>query len=359
MKFIYLSRRSNKSGFFILDHLLRNTAHIPDAVVLPAGAGREIHQKLEKISEPAGSLLELQILERSPCNSIEGLCSEFDIPVIEVSDINTPEGLLRFQSASPDLLVLGGGWPQLLSREVYTCAPLGVINTHPSLLPHYRGTDVHRWQIYEGVKVSGTTIHYVDANFDTGNILAQCAITVGLGETPQQLAMRAGLVAGPLMERVLQNISETPPNLVESEQQDQTVSRESYFSRWPWENREFLAIRWKEPNYKILQLILASTQEDARYNGPYFRVDGKDVIVRRASIVDRENGPLVEPGEVVMLDAAGLVVACGQGMLRLEVLQEMTSFWPGGSNTSPPVFGYEFCLENKISTGSSLQEGSY
>jgi methionyl-tRNA formyltransferase len=359
VKFIYLSRHNNRSGFFILDHLLRNTLHVPEAVLLPTGAGREIHQKLEERSGSESSCYELPTLERSQCIAIEGLCREFNIPVIEIADINAPEGLLRVQSASPDLLVLGGGWPQLLSKEVCKCAPLGVINTHPSLLPGFRGTDVHRWQIYEGVNVSGTTIHYIDGNFDTGNVLAQCAIAVWLGDTPQQLAIRTGLSAGPLMEGVLQKISETAPNLLAGQQQNQMVGKESYFSRWPWEDRQFLAIRWKEPNYKILQLILASTQENIRYNGPHFRVMGKDVIVRRASIVDRELDLSVEPGEVVMLDPAGLVVACGQGMLRLEILQEMTSFWPEGFNTVAPIFGYEFCLEHNIQIGITLQESVY
>ena len=65
-----------------------------------------------------------------------------------------------------------------------------IINIHPSLLPRFKGTHVHEQAIAEGVKVSGCTVHFVAAEVDSGPIIAQAAVPVLDGDTPETLAAR-------------------------------------------------------------------------------------------------------------------------------------------------------------------------
>jgi phosphoribosylglycinamide formyltransferase 1 len=65
-----------------------------------------------------------------------------------------------------------------------------IINIHPSLLPAFKGTHVHEQAIAAGAKVSGCTVHFVAAEVDSGPIIAQSAVPVLQGDTPETLAAR-------------------------------------------------------------------------------------------------------------------------------------------------------------------------
>src|SRR5689334_1443420 len=65
-----------------------------------------------------------------------------------------------------------------------------MLNIHPSLLPLFRGTHTHERALAEGVLVHGCTVHFVVPELDAGPIVAQAAIPVVPGDTPDSLAAR-------------------------------------------------------------------------------------------------------------------------------------------------------------------------
>jgi phosphoribosylglycinamide formyltransferase-1 len=87
-------------------------------------------------------------------------------------------------------LVCLAGYMRLLSPVVLRAYPGRVLNVHPSLLPSFPGLDAQRQAWEHGVKISGATVHMVDEGLDTGPILAQEAVPVMDGDTPQALAVR-------------------------------------------------------------------------------------------------------------------------------------------------------------------------
>jgi phosphoribosylglycinamide formyltransferase-1 len=62
------------------------------------------------------------------------------------------------------------------------------LNIHPSLLPAFRGLHTHARVLAEGVKITGCTVHFVREEMDTGPIVAQAAVPVLPGDTPESLA---------------------------------------------------------------------------------------------------------------------------------------------------------------------------
>jgi phosphoribosylglycinamide formyltransferase-1 len=78
---------------------------------------------------------------------------------------------------APDLVVLAG-FMRIVGPAVLARFPFRIVNVHPALLPAFPGTDGPAQAIAKGVRLSGCTVHLVDAGVDTGPILAQGAVPV-------------------------------------------------------------------------------------------------------------------------------------------------------------------------------------
>jgi len=87
-------------------------------------------------------------------------------------------------------LVVFAGFMRLVSASFIRAFPDRIINIHPSLLPAFPGAHAHRDAIAAGVKVSGCTIHFVDASVDGGPIILQRAVPIHEGDTEDSLAAR-------------------------------------------------------------------------------------------------------------------------------------------------------------------------
>lgn len=93
-----------------------------------------------------------------------------------------------------DLIVLAGFLVKIPAKMIETYENR-IINIHPSLIPSfcgvgYYGLKVHEAALKRGVKVTGATVHFVDSGMDTGPIIAQKAVEVLPGDTPEILQRR-------------------------------------------------------------------------------------------------------------------------------------------------------------------------
>ena len=93
-----------------------------------------------------------------------------------------------------DLIVLAG-YMTILSKNFTKKHPERIINVHPALIPSfcgkgYYGLRVHEEALARGVKVTGATVHFVNEIPDGGRIIAQKAVRVREGDTPEVLQRR-------------------------------------------------------------------------------------------------------------------------------------------------------------------------
>ena len=93
-----------------------------------------------------------------------------------------------------DLIVLAG-FLCILSEDFVKRYPRRILNVHPSLIPAFcgdgfYGLKVHEAALARGVKVTGATVHFVNEITDGGEIIAQAAVTVPEGITPEELQKR-------------------------------------------------------------------------------------------------------------------------------------------------------------------------
>jgi phosphoribosylglycinamide formyltransferase-1 len=90
-----------------------------------------------------------------------------------------------------------------------------LLNIHPSLLPLFRGVDTHERALEAGVLIHGCTVHYVVPELDAGPIVAQAAVQVLPGDTPDSLASRVLAQEHVLYPRALRLICEGRARLVD------------------------------------------------------------------------------------------------------------------------------------------------
>jgi phosphoribosylglycinamide formyltransferase-1 len=102
----------------------------------------------------------------------------------------------------PDLVV-SAGFMKILGPQFLSHFNGRVVNTHPALLPAFPGAHAVPEALAYGVRVTGCTVHLVDAGVDTGPILAQRAVEVGDGDTEETLHERIKVVERRLLVDVL------------------------------------------------------------------------------------------------------------------------------------------------------------
>jgi methionyl-tRNA formyltransferase len=116
-----------------------------------------------------------------------------DIPIFDGSRLREPAVLDSIRERNFDIAVsvLFG---YILQPDLLALPSAGCINLHPSLLPYNRGAHPNVWSIIEGTP-AGTTLHYIDAGIDTGDIIAQREVPVEPTDTGATLYRRLELAS--------------------------------------------------------------------------------------------------------------------------------------------------------------------
>ena len=173
-----------------------------DIVCLVSGGGTNLAAIIKAIED--GSIKNVRIksvisnnadayaLERAKNAGIESKCIS-PKSFSDRDDFN--KALLdELKSLNPDLIVLAGFLVNI-SKDIVDAFENKIINIHPSLIPSfcgkgYYGLKVHEAALKRGVKVTGATVHFVDAGIDTGKIIIQKAVNVLPGDDAKSLQRR-------------------------------------------------------------------------------------------------------------------------------------------------------------------------
>jgi methionyl-tRNA formyltransferase len=111
----------------------------------------------------------------------------------------------RLAALKPDAIIVVG-YGRIIPQWMLDLPPLGNINLHASLLPKYRGAAPIQWAIARGESVTGVTTMSVDAGLDTGDILQQHEVPIGLEDTAETLAPRLAIIGADMMVETLRGL---------------------------------------------------------------------------------------------------------------------------------------------------------
>lgn len=198
--------------------------------------------------------------------------------------------LLRLTEAYEPDLGLCTGYPWLLPPEVLAVPRLGVVNSHPSLLPRHRGPFPWAWAVRENDPEMGLTVHLMDAQFDTGPILAQGSRPMPEDVTLEGLIPTVRALSQELLPKALRRV-------LDGDRGDpQTEEGATYAGPF---GEDYAELDPSRSRAELLRQVRAwqLTFYESR-NGPFATVGGTRLHVRDATLDDPDDG------QALRLDAA-------------------------------------------------------
>jgi methionyl-tRNA formyltransferase len=230
---------------------------------------------------------------------------EHGIPVMQPVTLKDPHVVKEIAALEADIMIVAA-YGIILPEAVLDLPRLGCINVHASLLPRWRGAAPIQQAILNGDGETGICLMQMDPGLDTGPVYASAAIDIGPEETAGELHDRlATLGASLLVERL--------PDIIAGKLEPiaQDDANATYAGKI---RKEDAKIDWSLPATTLHRKIRA-------YNpvpGASFELAGDRIKCWRATVLDDVDGP---PGVVQQSGNDGLDVTCGEGALRLTMLQ--------------------------------------
>jgi phosphoribosylglycinamide formyltransferase-1 len=153
-------------------------------VVLVSGTGSNLAALIEACADPAyGAQIVAVGADRDGIPALAKATAAgipvFVVRLADYSDRDTWDVALADATAAYDpTLVVCAGFMKILGPAFLKRFGPGIVNTHPALLPSFPGATPVRDTLAHAVKVTGVTVHFVDAELDAGPIVAQTAVPV-------------------------------------------------------------------------------------------------------------------------------------------------------------------------------------
>jgi methionyl-tRNA formyltransferase len=241
-------------------------------------------------------------------SAVKELATRRGLPILHPARARDDAFALELRACQPDLIVVAA-YGQILPQGILDLPRFGCLNVHTSLLPKYRGAAPIQWAILNGETETGATIMRMDAGLDTGDIVAQETLLIRPEDTSETLHDRLAKAGAELLARTIPVYIAGQIRL-----QPQPATGVTYAPRIKKQDGQ---IDWAQPARSILNRLRALTP----WPGAFAHLPGQPPLLLKiwqAEVVEAA-GP---PGEVLRADkAAGIVVACGQGALRVVGLQ--------------------------------------
>lgn len=221
----------------------------------------------------------------------------------ELSDATAPPGLdvmiardkwsmePLLRACHPDLAVCWG-FPWRIPLPALQVPRLGSINSHPAMLPRHRGPVPISWAIRDGDGQYGMTWHRMDANLDTGGILAQAPVPMEEDDFDfTVLGPRLARVALELLPRVLERVAAGDPG------DPQSIEGATWAGHF---GEDYATVDWSKPARQIHDQARAWAFNAGTTSvvGPVTELEGRRVRLARTALADPGEGAIrVEAGD--------------------------------------------------------------
>lgn len=230
---------------------------------------------------------------------------EQGIDVLQPTTLRDDATIAELQALNADVMIVAA-YGLLLPQRALDLPRHGCINVHASLLPRWRGAAPIQAAILAGDEQTGVCLMSMTAGLDCGPVFVSQAVPIMADEDAGQLHDRLAAAGGELLVENLPGILGGDLQAVAQDDDKATYAHKIKTTD--------ASIDWQRPAVELARLVRA-------YNpvpGAWFMLDKDRIKCWRAEASATAAAP---PGQVIASDADGVVVACGEGALRLLELQ--------------------------------------
>ncbi len=263
------------------------------------GAGHEIALVLTQPDRPAGRGLQPRPSE------VKVLAQAHGIPLAQPVTLRDDVAIAQLAAVDARVMVVAA-YGLILPQRVLDLFPLGCVNIHASLLPRWRGAAPIQRAILAGDARSGVSIMRMEAGLDTGPVYLERPLAIEPRDTAGTLHDKLASLGAQCIVDALVGLTEG--RLVAHPQSNEGVT---YAHKITKEEAE---IDWRRSAVTLDRMVRAFNPFPVAAT----RLAGQPVRVWQAAPVANAAEP---PGRVLRADSDGIVVACGEGALRIEALQ--------------------------------------
>jgi methionyl-tRNA formyltransferase len=265
----------------------------------------EISEVVAVISQPdrpAGRGLAM----RSP--AVKQRALELGLDVWQPTKVRTTEFAERLRTLEADVAVVVA-YGRILPLAVLEAPRAGCVNVHASLLPRWRGAAPIQWSIVHGDQETGVTLMQMDEGMDTGPILATAVTRIEAADDAATLSERLSNMGAALLREQLPRY--LAGELTPKHQDDAAATMA------PLLDKSDGRIQWNKTAREVHNQIRGMNP----WPGAHTVLGERRIKVHRtlATTLDPE---AARPGEVIALDPEGILVACAEGTLEIQELQE-------------------------------------
>jgi methionyl-tRNA formyltransferase len=238
-------------------------------------------------------------LDASP---VKQVAMEEGIPVLQPDRPRGEEFVTSLRALEPDISVVVA-YGHILPKEVIDLPRLGTLNIHASLLPLYRGAAPIQAAIRDGRSTTGVSIMRMVPALDAGPVIHAVTTEILPDETAGELQLRlAELGAEGIVEALA---------LIDLGKATERVQDDSQSTHAAKIERADAYIDWRRPAIEIERMVRAYDPKP----GAWSTIANTEIRIFGAKA--REAVTAGSPGTLLELDGESVVVACGQGALRV------------------------------------------
>ena len=235
--------------------------------------------------------------------SFGDLTKKYGIKHVQVDNINDRQNITLLKEVNPDLILVMG-WSQLLKNEIIKIPKFGVVGSHPTELPKYRGRAPIPWTILNNLKESALTFFYIDEGVDDGDMLDQRKFSISEKDDATTLYK---IMTNLGKEMLLDNLVSIKEGSQIRKKQDQN----EFIENWPKRTIEDGKINWNNSAEEIHTLIRATTYP---YPGAFTEFKNQKLIIWKSEFLNNINS---NPGIVEGINNDNILVGTGKGTLKI------------------------------------------
>lgn len=252
--------------------------------------------------KPGGRGMQLQQ------SAVKKYAVEKGLNVLQPEKLKNPVFLEELKALNADLFIVVAF--RMLPELVWNMPPLGTINLHGSLLPHYRGAAPINWAVINGEKETGVTTFKLKHEIDTGNILLQDKFPIAENATAGEVHDQMMHIGAQLLLKTVKGLAN---NSIEEQPQDSIDP--STLKHAPKIFTETCRIDWNKPTGDIYNLIRGLSP----YPAAFTTLNGKMLKIYRA---EKElTTPSKTAGEFITDGKQYLKFATADGYISVMELQ--------------------------------------